>query len=251
MQAGALDVFYQPKVALSDGRVVGAEALARWRDESIAASPERFLEIAAERGLMPDLADYVFATVARDVGDWQVRGGASVTVALNIHAVDLKSSQRLLDRVERLADTGLKKSDFLLEITEGCIVGRGADAASILIDTLSDMGFKLSLDDFGTGHAALAHLKRLPVSEVKIDRSFVAGVETSRHDRAIIAAITALGRGLNLNVVAEGVETDAQRAKLLEMGVETGQGYLWSEALPADAFFELCQSRSALSGGMP
>ncbi len=245
LAAGEVEVWYQPKIALDTGRAVGAEALVRWSSGGQQMSPEVFLEVATERGFMPELSDHIFERVGRDMVDWMGRGGELLPVSVNIHPVDLKTPERLMRRVEALASQVSGRERILLEITEGCFVGRGSDAAAVLIDTLSEVGFSLSLDDFGTGHAALAHLKRLPVSELKIDRSFVAGLGVSRHDSAIVAAMVELAKGLDLRIVAEGVETEAQRRALLELGVQVGQGYLWSQAIPSDRFYDLCLARGA------
>ena len=242
---GGVEVWYQPKVALEDGRVVGAEALVRWNNRGRQIPPDLFLDVATERGFMPDLSDVIFAQVGRDLADWQARGLGQLKVSVNIHPVDLKTPQRLISRVKALEKAALGRERIVLEITEGCFVGRGSDEAAILIDTLAEMGFELSLDDFGTGHAALAHLKRLPVCELKIDRSFVAGLGMSRHDSAIVAAMIELARGVDLGVVAEGVETEAQRQALLKMGVQTAQGFLWAGALPEATFFDYCLAQNS------
>jgi len=242
-----IKVHYQPKISLADGQILGAEALVRWNHPTLGEiPPERFLEVAAERGLMPDLGDRITDIVAGDIAQWRKVGISPGPVAINIHAVDLKSPQNLIERLDGLSRHGVSRSDVVLEITEGCFVGRGTDHASMLIDTLHELGFELSLDDFGTGHAALSHLKSLPVSEVKIDRSFVMGLGVNRHDSAIVTAIVALAQGLGLRIVAEGVETEEHRKRLLEMGVVIGQGYLWSHALGADAFCKLVAGHDAL-----
>ncbi len=235
-----LRVHYQPKVCLSDGRVIGAEALVRWQHPIMGdLPPDRFLEVSAERGLMPEVGTYIVEAVGRDIARWKEIGLAFGSVAVNVHPVDLKTPHMLVERLARLGDVGVEKSDVVLEITEGCFAGRGTDHAAMLIDMLRDTGFQLSLDDFGTGHASLSHLRNLPVQEVKIDRSFVEGLDQSRHDLAIVSAIVALGQGLGLRIVAEGIENEAQLARLVEIGVTVGQGFLWAPALPAEAFEEL------------
>ncbi|AZQ68022.1 EAL domain-containing protein [Silicimonas algicola] len=239
-------VEYQPKIGLMDGALAGSEALIRWEHPTRGRlGPDLFLGVAAERGLAPAISERVFQRVAADVSFWRREGTDPGPVSVNLHAVDLKSPERLIDRMEAMAHLGLGRRDIVLEVTEGCVVGRGTDQASKLIARLRKMGYDISLDDFGTGHASLSHLKSLPVNEIKIDKSFVTGLGDSRPDAAIVAAIVALGRGLGLRIVAEGVETEAHRWRLIELGVGIGQGFLWSAALPADRFARFARDRRA------
>lgn len=230
-----IKVAYQPKIRLSDGKLVGAEALVRWSHHEFGpVSPDRFLTIAAERGLLPTMSRYIANRVAQDILTWRANAVDVGKIALNIHPSDLKSPEFLLELVEYLQTLGVTHKDITLEITEGCFVGRGTDKALFVLDTLSDRGFELSLDDFGTGHASLSHLKTLPVSEIKIDKSFISGLVQNANDRAIVTAIAELARGMGIRSVAEGVEEEAQRALLSEIGVLIGQGYLWSPAVEAE-----------------
>ena len=230
-----IQVTYQPKFHLHDGTLAGAEALARWTDADLGAiAPDRFLSIASERGLLPILTRYIASQVAADILFWRDAGVAIGKIALNIHPSDLKSPDALLETVDHLKAQGVTHRDLTLEITEGCFVGRGTDRALHVLDLLADRGFELSLDDFGTGHASLSHLKKLPVSEIKIDRSFVKGIAENTNDRAIVAAIAEIARGMELRSVAEGVEDSAQRDILDDLGIGIGQGFLWSAAVSAD-----------------
>lgn len=234
-----LEVYYQPKVRLENGAIVGAEALVRWHHPTQGMlAPDQFLEISAERGLMPEISQHILDVVGYDILRWKAEGLAFGAVAVNVHPVDLKTPQLLVERLARLDKIGVDKSDIVLEITEGCFAGRGTEHAMMLIDMLRETGFELSLDDFGTGYASLSHLKSLPVQEVKIDRSFIMGLGQSRHDQAIVSAIVALGQGLGLRIVAEGIEKEAHIKQLAGIGVTIGQGYFWSPALPARAFAE-------------
>lgn len=248
LRGNLLYVQYQPKICLRDGLPMGAEALVRWkmRDGS-RVPPDQFLAIAAERGLLPALSRHIAEAVAGDIVGWRAAGLDPGKIALNLHPDDVKSPELLMETIRMFEERGISGRDLLLEITEGCLIGRGTDMVSRLLDALADRGYDLSLDDFGTGHAGLAHLKKVPVAEVKIDRSFVAGLEYRRDDRAIVAAIVEIARGLGLRSVAEGVETEAQKQILLELGVDAGQGYLWSRPICAESFagFLRAQARKA------
>ncbi len=244
-------IVYQPKLSLATGDVIGAEALLRWRHPELGPiPPERFLEVASERGLLPTLSRIVADAVASDILAWRRAGLDFGKVAINIHPDDLKSPELLMENIAALEARGVTNRDLMLEITEGCFIGRGTDAAELVLDGLADRGFELSLDDFGTGHASFSHLKKLPVSEIKIDRSFVAGITDNRDDRSIVAAIAEIARGMGIRSVAEGVERPEQRAILEEMGVDIGQGFLWAPPLEARAFSDFLRTGS-LAGPAP
>lgn len=249
LEGGQLYVQYQPKIALSDGRLLGAEALVRWRrpDGSVVA-PDSFLPIAAERGLLPNLSRRIAETVAADLLGWRGAGLVPGKIALNIHPDDVKSPELLLETIAMFEAAGIDGRDLLLEITEGCFVRRGTDMTISLLDSLADRGYELSLDDFGTGHAALADLKKVPVAELKIDRSFIAGLCFRRADRAIVAAIAEIARGMGIRSVAEGVEDAAQRAMLVDLGVDVGQGFLWSSPLDAADFAGFLRASACRTG---
>ena len=237
LEGEQLYVQYQPKIALTDGRLLGAEALVRWRrPDGSAVAPDSFLTIAAERGLLPNLSRRIAETVAANLLGWRDAGLLPGKIALNIHPDDIKSPELLLDTITMFERAGIDGRDLLLEITEGCFVGRGTDMAISLLDSLADRGYELSLDDFGTGHASLGDLKKVPVAELKIDRSFIAGLCFRREDRAIVAAIAEIARGMGIRSVAEGVEDEAQRAVLVDLGIDVGQGFLWSSPMDAADF---------------
>ncbi|SET71491.1 putative bifunctional diguanylate cyclase/phosphodiesterase [Oceanicella actignis] len=247
---GGLRMVYQPKCDLRTGRLVGAEALLRWTDPELGpVGPDVLLSVASRRGLLERVSDFVFDRVARDLRAWRAQGIATGPIAVNLHPDDLAAPEALVGRLERLASSGIAPRDLVLEITEGCALGAGADLAAMTLDALVEMGFELALDDFGTGHAALSHLKRLPVSEIKIDRGFVQGVTEPGADRAIVAASLEIAREMGLRCVAEGVETPAQAAALLRMGARVGQGYLWSPPLEAGDFAAFAGAAAANGTG--
>jgi diguanylate cyclase len=242
---GAIRVHYLPKISLATGEMVGVEALVRWSHaERGPLAPDLFLPVAAERGLLPELTAHLFDTIASDAIGWREAGVLVGHVAINIHPVDLKSPDILMQNVRSLIRRGLVTREVVLEITEGCLVGRGTESAAVVLDALADLGFQLSLDDFGTGHASLSHLRSLPVHEIKIDRSFIRGLGSERHDGAIVAAVIEIARGMGLRSVAEGVETPDQLARLQALGADLGQGFLWSEPMHADRVARFLAARS-------
>lgn len=230
-------VEYQPKYNLEDGQLAGAEALVRIkRADGSKLPPDAFLPIAAERGLLPSLSRRIAETVAADIRVWKGKGLFQVKIALNIHPYDIKFPEHLMALIDMFETRGVTSDELILEITEGCFVGRGSDQATFVLDSLSDRGYELSLDDFGTGHASLSHLKAIPVSEIKIDRSFVSAIEERADDMAIVSAITEIARGMGIRSVAEGVENEAQLKIAKELNINVGQGYLWSPPVDADIF---------------
>ena len=242
---GEIDVHYQPKIDLATGRMRGVEALVRWTHAALGqVPPERFLAVAAERGLVHRVTAQVFRQVAEDILAWRAAGIEVGPVAVNVHPVDLKQPDHLMNMIRALMARGLDPDAVSLEITEGCFVGRGTEGAPMILDAIADMGFELALDDFGTGHAALTHLRSLPVSELKIDRRFVSGIVDDPGDRAIVEATVAIARGMGLTSVAEGVETLEQIAVLKEIGADCGQGYFWAKPLPAEALAAFATERS-------
>lgn len=238
-----LQIFYQPKIDLRSDQIVGAEALLRcYQEDGELVPTEHLLDVAEERGLIPQISNYIFERVADDILAWREKGISSIPVSINIHAFELKTPELLLTELKKFLDKGIGQDDILLEVTEGCFVGRGSDAASATLDMIDEMGVKLSLDDFGTGHAALSHLKRLPVSELKVDREFIRGVCSDDRDRAITIAALEITRCLKVNCVAEGVETREQLDFLKELNTEgmsiIGQGYYWAEAMKCTQFVD-------------
>mgnify|MGYP000566124726 CR=1 FL=1 len=250
LDADGLEIFYQPKFDLQTGDVCGVEALLRWFHPHLGElTPDQFLPVAVERGTMQQLSAFIFRRVAEDIHAWREAEADVGKVAININPVDLKAPEHLMKMIDSLGESGATPADVVLEITEGCFVGRGTEAAPQILEAISQKGYELSLDDFGTGHAALTHLHSLPVNEIKIDRSFVASIDESQSARAIVSAIIAIAKGMGLRSVAEGVETHEQLLTLEKLGANCGQGYYWSPAVPADRIAALvCEPRN---GGKP
>jgi len=234
---GAIEVHYQPIVDGADGHVLGVEALARWNHPAHGpVPPSRFIPLAEETGLIGALSGIVLARACQQVVAWDAAGGLRHTLgtpylSVNVSPVQLRDDAFVHELRTLLATTGLAAGRLQLELTEGTVMEDPARAATVL-DTLSAMGVRIALDDFGTGHSSLAYLRRFPIDCIKIDRAFVSDLgRTARHE-PIVPAILAIAHSLGATVVAEGVETRAQRRALLAMGCRAMQGYLFSRPLP-------------------
>lgn len=239
IQAGQLCLHYQPKVDARSGSIVGAEALVRWQHPQRGlVLPGRFIALAEESGLIGALTDWVLHAACSQLRLWAAHGPHELPVSVNMPASSLADAD-LPDRLDALMrQYGLKPSSLVLELTETMLMDDVASAVDVL-GRLRARGFGLSLDDFGIGYSSLSHLKRLPMSEIKVDRAFVADVARGGHDCAIAAAVIALGSELGLQVVAEGVESEEQSHFLLARGCVMQQGYLFSPPVPASEFEQL------------
>jgi diguanylate cyclase (GGDEF)-like protein len=238
IQAGQLCLHFQPKVDARSGRIVGAEALVRWQHPTRGlVPPGQFIPLAEESGLIAPLTDWVLHTACKSLRRWSDQGRPNLPLSVNLPASSL-ADVGLPDQLDELMQRyRLHPSCLMLELTETMVMNDVAMSIGVL-DSLRSLGFDLSLDDFGTGYSSLSHLKRLPMSELKIDRSFITDVARGGRDAALAAAIITLGRELGLQVVAEGVETQEQSEFLIGRGCELQQGYLFSRPVP-QAEFEL------------
>ncbi|WP_051943522.1 MULTISPECIES: putative bifunctional diguanylate cyclase/phosphodiesterase [Luteibacter] len=243
-----LSCHYQPIVRASDGKIIGLEALARWRHPRLGVIPPvQFIPVAEETGLIDRLGEWVLRTACA-----RVVGVDDLFVAVNVSAVQLRDDGFADMVLGVLKRTGLPPSRLELEITETAIVN--ADGMAVrLLKQLRQVGVRVSLDDFGTGYSSLTLLKDLDVDKVKIDRSFVQMAPTAEDSAAIVRAVSNLGAALGLSVVAEGVETEQQRAFLCEAGCDELQGYLFSPGVPEDRIERVAQllpsTGTAVSGG--
>ncbi len=229
---GDVKIHYQPKVAF-DGHVVGLEALVRWdRVGRGPVSPEEFVGLAESTGLMPQLTDYVLDAAVAQLASWRAEG-MTVQVAVNVSPRDVLRQGFAGSVADRLARHGVPAAALQLEITERLLLEDGQLAAATL-EELRGFGVGMSLDDFGTGYSSLVRLRRLPVGELKIDRSFVSRMVADDHDAAVVLCSVQLAHSLGLTVVAEGVEDDETWERLHDMGCDAVQGWLVSAALPAD-----------------
>jgi len=232
---GALEVHYQPKFDIASGRMIGAEALARWTDAELGAvSPARFIPVAEDSGAIIPLGRFVLETTLRQLSEWW-RAGLCVPVAVNVSALQFHQSDFVDTISAGLRKHGLPGDALEIELTESILIA-DADDAMRRLTALSALGVRLTIDDFGTGYSSLSYLKRFPIERIKVDRSFIADLPGSAESEAIVSAIIQMGRALQLKVTAEGVETEAQRQLLLAAGCHEMQGWLMAPALPGDEF---------------
>jgi diguanylate cyclase (GGDEF)-like protein len=229
-------VYYQPKVRASDNRVVGAEALVRWQDPDRGMiSPGEFIPVAEETGMIEQIGEWVLRRSCEDNVRWQGMGLDPVRVSVNVSARQFKSRTLVERVVEILDDTGLDAKWLELEITESMLMN-DIEQTVRKMSQLRVLGIGLSIDDFGTGYSSLSYLGRFPITTLKIDRAFIADVDTNPKTAEIARAIIGLSRGLNLEVVAEGAEVVAHVDFLREHGCHTVQGFFYSKPVPAEEF---------------
>jgi diguanylate cyclase (GGDEF)-like protein/PAS domain S-box-containing protein len=227
--------YYQPKLDLRTRRVIGFEALLRWRDRAGQVQlPDRLQAAFENPALAANLTDRIVDGVIGDMRSWLDRGVEFGHVAVNASAADFRRNRFAEDVLKRLHQAGIPTSRFQLEVTETVFLGRGAEYVYAALQLFSSHGVKIALDDFGTGYASLRHLKQFPVDVIKIDRSFIRHMETNSNDEAIVRAVINLGRSLSIDVVAEGVEEQSHVERLLGYGCDVAQGFLFSPARPAD-----------------
>jgi diguanylate cyclase (GGDEF)-like protein/PAS domain S-box-containing protein len=233
--AGELSLHYQPKVSLRNGRVVGAEALLRWRHPQHGLiGPGAFIGVAEETGLILDVGSWVLDEACRQIRQWQDEHKVMPPIAVNLSARQF--DRQLPSRIHAVLERHqVKPEQIKLEITETLLV-RGAENVIPIMNELVAMGIALALDDFGTGYSSLAYLKKFPISTLKIDRSFVIGLPDEESDCAIARAIVTMAQQLRQEIVAEGVETLEQMRFLRDLGCDQLQGFLFSPAIAADAF---------------
>ncbi|MDZ4253473.1 MAG: EAL domain-containing protein [Sulfuritalea sp.] len=225
---------YQPQVDAGDGRLIGVEALLRWNNcELGAVSPVRFIPVAEETGLILPIGIWVMRQACQDAQSWRRRLGQDLPVAVNLSARQFRSQELLVTVQDILDETGLPSHLLELEITEGLLIVDPEGAASVLAG-LRAMGVRTALDDFGTGYSSLAYLKTFPLDRLKIDRAFVRDLPDDRNDQAISRAMVALGKSLNMEVLAEGVETPEQGIFLRAAGCQLFQGNFYGEPMSAD-----------------
>lgn len=236
IENGQLQVHYQPKRCLRNQQLVGAEALLRWyHPEFGEISPERFIPLAEETGLIIPLGDWVLEQACLQMQQWQAQHAPFGPISVNLTGIQLRQPSLLQRIADLLRDSQLTPDLLQLEITESFIMNQ-AEEALVLLHQLKALGVQLAIDDFGTGYSSLSYLKRLPMDTLKIDQSFVRGLPDDSNDAAITRAIIALGRSMQLTVLAEGVETKAQELFLAAEGCEQIQGFVISRPIPAEAF---------------
>jgi len=238
VERNELELHFQPKVDLASGQVRAAEALLRWNHPDLGlVPPGRFIPIAEESGLIVEIGEWVVEQACAQMARWRDEQGLVVSVAINVSRHGLVSGT-----LEGVVEASMRRhrigpGQLVLELTESMLMDRVERTAARLA-ALRALGAELSIDDFGTGYSSMSYLKQFPVQELKIDRSFIAGTPADRTDAAIVRALVVLGHSLNMRVIAEGVETEPQRAALQALQCDGFQGFLCSPALAAPAFVE-------------
>jgi EAL domain-containing protein (putative c-di-GMP-specific phosphodiesterase class I) len=234
-----LVLYFQPKVDIATQRITGAEALVRWKHPELGMiPPNKFISMAEETGLIVEIGQWVLRAACQQMHAWTTAGLPPLSVAVNVSSVQF--NQRKVWHAVRgaLERSGLAPERLMLELTESMVMVN-AEASIEMLYELKEMGIKLALDDFGTGYSSLTYLSRFPLDELKIDRSFISGLPVERDSIAIVSAILALARELELKVVAEGVENRDQLQFLRSRRCQEYQGYLCSRPAPAEAFANL------------
>ncbi|OWW18329.1 hypothetical protein AYR66_01760 [Noviherbaspirillum denitrificans] len=240
---------YQPKVDSRSGRVLGVEALARWENPELGlVSPTRFIPVAEETGLIESIGDWILRTACAQNKQWQDEGIPPIVVAVNISATQFRRNDLVRTVCAALEATGLAPQWLELEITESMLMQRPEHAEAILRQ-LAAMGVGIALDDFGTGYSSLAYLKRFPVRNLKIDRSFVQEIHTAPSDAAIVRAVVSLAKSMDLDLVAEGVEVREQLDCLASLDCHVYQGYYFSKPVPAALCASLLRQSMPVAAG--
>jgi EAL domain-containing protein (putative c-di-GMP-specific phosphodiesterase class I) len=236
LKRNELVLHYQPRVDVASGELVGVEALIRWQHPRRGLlAPGKFIDVAEDSGLIVAIGEWVLQSACQQVHAWQA-WHPGLRLSVNLSVSQIGDGDRLYNAVmQALGASGVAPSHLELELTESHLMQNIAEKAQLL-NRLGDAGVCLAIDDFGTGYSSLSYLKTLPVDAIKIDSSFVRDLNTDPDDAAIVRAIVAMAHALRLTVVAEGVETVAQRETLRELGCDEYQGYLESPALPAADF---------------
>jgi diguanylate cyclase (GGDEF)-like protein len=235
-ERGELEVYYQPQVDLGSGRISGMEALVRWHHPELGlVSPGTFIPLAEESRFIVPIGLWVLRTACAQTKEWRDQGLPPLKVAVNLSAVQFREPD-LVDQVRgALGETGLDAEFLELEITES-VAMHDADATVATMEALHGLGLSLSIDDFGTGYSSLGYLKRFPTGKVKVDQSFVRDMDKDPDNAAICNGVIRMSHGLDMKVLAEGVETEAELELLREQRCDAVQGYFFGRPLPADAF---------------
>ena len=246
LDRGELLLYYQPQVSLRDGKLVGLEALLRWNHPELGlVSPAEFIPIAEESGLIVPIGRWVLRTACKQVAAWREAGLGTVHVSVNLSARQTKDPHLVHDIIDALREANIPASHLELEITETVLMDN-VHANVDLLHRLQTEGIRLSIDDFGTGYSSMAYLKRFPIDQVKIDRTFVRDIPGDGDDEAITTAIIAMAHSLGLSVVAEGVETEEQLNFLRNAGCDIMQGYYFAEPRPPEQVATFLLSRVML-----
>jgi len=245
---GELMLYYQPQFDLASGRIIGAEALLRWRHPELGlVLPSRFIAIAEQSGLIIEIGAWVLNEACRQMQLWRSTGLGDLMISVNVSPLQFQRDVIETDIINALDASGLPASALELELTESLLI-QDSSTISALLHRLRGLGVSFSIDDFGMGYSNLGYLKRFEVSRLKIDQSFIRRLTDDKHDEAIVRAIIQMTTSLQLVTIAEGVEGESTLARLVELGCHEGQGLHWAPALPSEEFLEFATKRWSMSG---
>ncbi|MHB1332727.1 MAG: putative bifunctional diguanylate cyclase/phosphodiesterase [Sulfuriferula sp.] len=235
-------LYYQPKIDLHSGAIVGVEALIRWQHPQRGLlSPAHFIPVAEDCGLILPMGRWVLRAACLQAQVWRQAGFAPITIAVNTSALELRAPDFLAYICATLADTNLQPQYLEIELTESVLM-RDATATNSMLLALADMGIKLAIDDFGTGFSSLSYLRNFPIKSLKIDQSFVDRITRNADDATLLSAIIAMGKSLRHRVIAEGVETEDQYQFLRAQQCDEAQGHFFGSAMTAQAFTDLLKT---------
>lgn len=247
LEAQEFVLYYQPKINLESGAIVGVEALIRWQHpERGLLSPDEFVSIAEDCGLILPIGRWVLGEACRQGQAWRLEGLPPMTIAVNTSALEFRAKDFLNNLRATLAETGLAPCYLELELTESVLM-RDAESADSVLHALAEMGVKLAIDDFGTGYSSLSYLRRFPINTLKIDQSFVKHMSGNPDDATIVSAVISMGKSLRQRVIAEGVETSEQYGFLRAQQCDEGQGYYFGRPVPAKSLASLLQTGLSLT----
>ena len=238
LKLGQFELYYQPQLDVKSNRIIGAEALIRWNHpEKGMISPDAFIPLAEETGLIVDIGSWVLHQASAQLAQWRKQGFEQLSVSVNLSALQVQKESFAKEVADVIREYGVPEACLDLELTESMIM-RNAEETIAALDEIHNLGIQISVDDFGTGYSSLSYLKRFPLDKLKIDRSFVQDITVDTDDAMICKTIISMAHNLNLQVIAEGVETHAQLELLRDYGCEQYQGYLFAKPLPVEQMTE-------------
>ena len=239
-------LFYQPKINLADGEIIGVEALIRWKKpDGTLIPPSAFIPVAENSLLITKISDFVLGEACRQNKAWQDMGLPPITVSINLTSVDFYQTDVKESLQKALAKTGLKPEYLEVELTESLAL-KDIDQAIHQMKELREIGVKLSMDDFGTGYSSLSYIQVLPITLLKLDRSFIMYLEEDEISREIVSAVIRIAKSKKIETIAEGIETIGQAEILKESGCDHAQGYFFGKPMPAEEFEKFVKTRKKI-----